>query len=282
MEGDNNQTGVRKEKPPIGKLRNLNAEEREVSISIPFTKLEKYPELIDNFLDITDGINEARNTDGLPVMEFATSDVRLIDASLYDSHPYFSEQVKMKADGLFDPITGFVFIRFDDQAFSADRSGRSGKVDSSYTLAHELSHKGMGEGLRAYSFSLDEGLTDWTAREIMQERILRKYLAQEDIFEVLDYISEQKPELDGIAVTKDDILLAEPGKPPVHYSRIPEMRLIEKIKLKHPDVFDQLWRNAFHGDATSAENTMKNTYGIEISTALRSPHADLTTLAARL
>ena len=246
---------------PAPDFNKFDRERRERILGIPYSEISQYPEILRDFTEITTALNHKRRFLDLPPVDFPTSSVRLISSELYNKDVYLSSIGENGA--FFSSETGAVFIRFDEQEYTGSRLGKMKYV---YTLTHELSHKGMdGKGIKDYSFDLNEGIADLTAREILEDRILPHYLETKDFENRRDYVAAMSPSVQGVPLVPDDIILEEPGQSPMIYLCIPQMYALRQIQYARPDTFTAIVGHAFAGNTTEARKAIAKSFGTQIA-----------------
>lgn len=265
--------------PPFEKspeIERMNKENRERCLTVPYTEISQFPDLINNFDKIIPQLNNKRKGYNLSPVQFPTSFIRLIHPDIYDKDNYFNQHTQ---GAFYSPDNDVVFIRFEEDEFTKFRLK---KLKYIYTMTHELTHKDMDHsGIKEYSNILNEAITDFTTREILEGSIFPNYLNSIDYTNRERYLSEF-PTYEGIPLIPEDIILAENGQIPTCYSRFPEMYLLRQIQFVRPDVHDKLFRHAFSGKPEDAKTTIIESFGKRISFMLNFPNTNFKELGDQI
>lgn len=253
---------------PLGEMRDLNKEESDRLLALPFEKVTEYRDLQIAFDIAIEELNFLRKGLGLPEISYETDTVRLINEKAYDTDPY--AQKASEGEAFFHPKNRKAFIRFSESMFFRDAYEKMWKV---YSVAHELGHSAMAGGGLSKALSnepgldfirLSEGFVDWLAKDIVNRRILKKITSETNIESRKIYIQNMKPVIEGIEIQEDDILPTAPGENLVAFSYIPEIRLIEYLKSNHLELFQSLLKAAFEGERDRASILLEKSFGAEI------------------
>lgn len=256
---------------PLGKIRDLNKEESDRLLALDFDPVKNYEGLHRTATIVTEEINMVRKKYGLPELSLEADTVRLVPASTFDKDRF---AIKSSAGGAFlHPANRKVFLRFDSTDYL---DSQHIKMWQAYAIAHELIHRGMEkcglskelEDESVDLFRINEGITDYIARDILNGRVLSAITTQENINSRAEYIEIVKPEIEGFKLKEGDIIPVGNGEHELSYSRIPEIRLIEHVKSNFPELFEQLVELAFLGQREKASELILQVFGPDVYKAM--------------
>ena len=249
-------------KPPLGKVLDLNRWEAEYLQSLPHVPLSRFRDLEQAARLAHYHSNNLRNKFGLEYLGFNPDDVRLIPHSIY-SNDYAC--VEMGKDGAFySPAAKKSFIRFNE---GEDMSSKYGRIFLAYIIAHEEVHRSMEKsGVADYSHELNEGITEFITRDIMEGCVTRLFLSAEELRENQLCVRRMMPlRWKGQKLDEIDIIIYDPMVNQAEgYSRYQELHLIDDLVLRKSCTFDEMARYAFHGDSEGLKEYMEG-HGIHFS-----------------
>lgn len=251
----------------------LTKEESKKLLSAEFISIEKYPEIVNFFPEINKGINEFTKKFNAPKINFKPSDIRLIDKKIWRDTTKIACS-REDCGAFWDPQSKKCYLRFDKEEYEGSRIER---IFELYIICHELGHKAF-PGLEKYSPAINEGLTDSAALMTMESHILPKIYTPEEYAERKKYIEQMSPEdSSGFRIKEEELFAAIEEK--ILYvarcTRIPEMRLVEKMSSAHPDEFNKIIGAYLKDDAAGSEDLMEKTYGKEIAGKLAENNFDI-------
>lgn len=158
--------------PSLGKkIRNFDKECAEKLLSVDFTPIDEYPELVCVFQDIADGINSLRRRYNAPEMIFKTSDVRLLNNDLRKDVIEGVEK-KEENEAFYDSVSDKVYMCFGK---NENKETRTEIISMIYKMVHELAHKATSS-LEEYSFLLSEGIPILLQKSLWNQIYCRKYI----------------------------------------------------------------------------------------------------------
>jgi hypothetical protein len=79
----------------------------------------------------------------------------------------------------------------------------------------------------------------------------------------------------GFELRLEDIIISEPGVEVVAYSRIPQLRLVEKLRDSNPKAFDKLLSLTFGDDIEAVRNCVEENWGKEVAEILARRNVDV-------
>lgn len=229
-------------KPALGAVPDLNTLEREQRLNAPYLPMHSSNALFSSFEKITAGINRVRSQFNAPPLKFNEDDVRLIN-ELHWNWSVLRIREDENIDGAFnDPLTGKIYLKYNPELEDSNESA----IILQYTMAHELAHNATPKLPEQYSFHLCEGIVDWVAKEVVFSTVLSGDDHQESRAK---FIKVNAPKLDGMVLMPDEVLVSFSEKSAKGFSRIPQMRLLQKLRDANSEiVFSELMRLAFIGD----------------------------------
>ena len=118
-----------------------------------------------------------------------------------------------------------------------------------------------------YSFHLNEGLTDFIAKESLERGVFPSVLTPTEHIEKTQFVQDIYEE-DGFRVESEDILIIDPKIGAYLYSRIPQLRLVRKLQETHPKAFREILRLSFSGDYEGVKQHISQTWGNAFATSL--------------
>jgi hypothetical protein len=262
--------------PPLDRWQILIRKEMESMLAVEYIRLEDYPQLLSAFQRISTSLNDVRTDLNLEPLTFSTSDVRLIPSEIFNAHHYLSKYGENGA--FFDPVSGVCYVRFDREVLTS----RRGEISLMYVVAHELSHKAMKGGVGEYSFHLDEGIADTTARHVMETSIYPQFLTEADYQNRESFVSGFQSSVEGFKPEPRDVILSLPNESTLGYSRIPQMRLLHQMKTLKPDVYVLILRLAFEGRHADVETLIREKFSNELADQLGDDEVNASELVENL
>lgn len=261
------------ERPPLGKVRDLAKEEAEKRLDFEFIALEKHKELVDALNRIGNEINFLRKNANIPELQFCDSDVRLINEEYWDQ---FVKDAHIQEDNnaFWDSLTEKCYIKYDSVKYDSSRLERIAMI---YTIAHELSHKSF-PNIGEYSFHLSEGLADFTAKLSLERGVFPSILTSEEYMSKTTYIQTMHPEIEGFKLEPEDIIIEDPETGAISYSRISQLRLVQKLHETNTEAFGKLLRLSFSGDHEGVKQLITQTWGQDFSESLIKSDIDIKSL----
>ncbi|KKR86310.1 MAG: hypothetical protein UU48_C0006G0018 [Candidatus Uhrbacteria bacterium GW2011_GWF2_41_16] len=247
--------------------RDLNKEESERLLALDFEKVEVYHELNTTTALVAEELNEYRKRFGLNPVPTEEDAVRLVSEQAYDSDRF--AQKASEGDAFFHPENRKVFVRFNSAKYGSSSFDRMHAV---YAVAHELAHRAMEKsGLSRVlenetpTFErLTEGLVDWLAKDILNRRVLASVTSAENLQSRAGYIQHMHPQEDGFALREDEIVPTAPGESLFSFSYISEIRLIEHLQSRKPELFQALLKAAFEGNREEASMLLEQALGSQM------------------
>lgn len=252
---------------PLGRIRDLNKEESDRLVELPFETLGGYEVLNSAAAAAVDMYNVRRKRFDLAPQRLERGDVRLVPASVYDADPFLKKHGENGA--LFHGLNRKCFIRFDDLEYQDPVY----RMQTVYAITHELAHAAMErEGLdfpfeneaKASLFRLNEGFVDREARRAINERILPALYAAIELQGRDSYVQRIKPQIDGFSLEGQDVILTAPGRRPLSFSYLSEIRLVQFMEIRWPDVHDLLLRRAYRGEREGAIEDLGRAFGEKV------------------
>lgn len=257
-------------KPPLGTPPDFLArgrQESEALLTLDYSPLETYPELARTYQITGEDANLQRHNLGLDSVNFDLSHCRLINAEVYDANSLLR---KHESGAVYDDLTGTIYIRFSKNQYE---SSQTESVRLHYVIVHEATHKGMNQnGIADFSQELNEGITELHAKEIFGRKIFPILASQTDQETRNLCIQKNKSSIEGFKIHADDILYVGAGDEAVAYTRIPEMRFVEKIKITDQAAYDLLVKAAYRGQPDEARAIISSRFGSELAESLNDPY----------
>lgn len=225
-------------------------------LKVPYTPIETVPGLVQAFHTITPVYNKIRASHGLPSIDFQTSDIRLIPRAIYQS-PEFGFSGSGAA---LDRTTGVCYVNAQEEEMLPETTTMS----YVYSSIHELGHRAADGGLGTYSRILNEGETDLSTQELLQNYVFPQDPNDEFYKRRQRYIEVNHPIRNGLALKTEDIVYA--GDDYVLYYGYPvEIRIMKKIREQQPARYRFLQKALFTGDELFAGGVLAATYGPEMA-----------------
>lgn len=118
----------------------------------------------------------------------------------------------------------------------------------------------------------------------MESNILPKIYTSVEYNIRKEYIKEMSPEEKGFRIKEDELLIATEGESEVvfSYTRIPELRLVEKIQLLHPEDFKKIMELSLRGEVSAVENFISGAFGEDFSEKIKKKDANIKELIAMI
>jgi hypothetical protein len=269
------------EKPPIGRLRDLNKEEAQKLLELEFISIEGLPELKLLVKGVLEEINQLRASLGLSPVICTENNIRLLPVGAYEEAKKIKGNVVKEEGGAFyDPNTGSMFLKFEKEKYDSPDS--SEKFTVAYKIAHELVHKSMsGAGLAEYSAVLNEGLTELLGRDAFEKVFKDKFTSSNVFKDRNEYAEGKQVEVEGFKVTPEDIIFtySDEGQiGAVGYPYIAERNLVKAIRHHWPKVYSDLLEAAFLGDFKSAEKIIDEAFGESVKERFKEKEFDIQSL----
>lgn len=251
---------------PLGKVRDLNKEESDRLLQLPFEALDQYPLLDSVAVAATDSYRCKRQEFGLHPQIATRESVRLISATFYDTDPFLQKYAENGA--CFHAMNRTSFVRFDRREYQDPVS----RMRAVYAITHELGHAAMERGglcshvedqRNASVFKLNEGITDSEAQRIINRNILPALYSDADLRGRNAYIEKVKPQIDGVLLEASDLILTARGRNLLTFSYIPEIRLVTLIQVRWPLLHRLLLRRAYRGEQELVVGDLEKALGIK-------------------
>lgn len=267
---DSEAAGAPQPKAPLGALVDFDVRDQldaEAALTFEYLPIERFPELKTMVEETVTSLDKIRQDFSLPPVIRKSDDVRLIPSETYDRQSYF--RTGNDAAAFFEPRTGICFVRFNEVEFAGSQQQ---KARDAYTIAHELAHSSLGipdSGHRSMDYDrgqradlIDEGIADIVSKHVLGSVMEKLFHNDNDV--IREYVSTIKPAYAGFVLRADDIFWATKGSYLLVYSRVPEMRVLEKINEINPQVFQAIMLAVFSGDRGKLFGSIRDTFGVEV------------------